>query len=386
MFLSYLGKFDSYRLRNNANMEIGKGACGKITGTRPLRDPRECCAVKILNIANNPLGDILREVIAMHWYQNHPGVSQLLDVVECPEDGHCGIVMPFYEKKSYSRFCSLLDFPTRLLMVEKMLQDVLPALIALHASGLVHRDVKPDNIFVDAGNNCVLGDFGRCTYHEFVQASAIVTTALVESPQQMQGVAYGCKTDVWSLAITVLSVLYMWGYDFDSAKLKIDFPFFGFLADRPPMLDLTTAPVIYGESEMFDKREEYYDAYSVNPTRFLDDLRVAYKGEKPLEDAHLNLIERLKTILGGMMMVDETRRWTASHALRILTGRIETGEQFRKSVPDEIEKIKQRCIKKQIPYAEEIYESLTQEFDDPCVDKVEIVKTFVRHWDEILMD
>ena len=80
--------------------------------------------------------------------------------------------------------------------------DVLTALEAAHVVGVVHRDVKPANVMVQAGDRAKLTDFGVATIRDGSRLTAtglIVGSPSYMSPEQAQGAEVGPPTDLWSL-------------------------------------------------------------------------------------------------------------------------------------------------------------------------------------------
>ena len=47
----------------------------------------------------------------------------------------------------------------------KLIRQIIEALAYIHSRRLIHRDLKPGNIFIDSEGNCRLGDFGLATKH-----------------------------------------------------------------------------------------------------------------------------------------------------------------------------------------------------------------------------
>ena len=65
---------------------------------------------------------------------------------------------------------------------------------------ILHRDLKPGNVFLDAGNNVKLGDFGlsRLLNKESHYACTNVGTPYYMSPEQIKEINYDEKSDIWS--------------------------------------------------------------------------------------------------------------------------------------------------------------------------------------------
>ncbi|ESN92492.1 hypothetical protein HELRODRAFT_103696 [Helobdella robusta] len=70
-----------------------------------------------------------------------------------------------------------------------------------YGRSVLHRDLKPANIFLDSQLNVKLGDFGlaRVLKHETSFAKTCVGTPLYMSPEQMSGMEYNEKSDMWAL-------------------------------------------------------------------------------------------------------------------------------------------------------------------------------------------
>ncbi len=70
---------------------------------------------------------------------------------------------------------------------------------------MLHRDLKPGNVFLDSDNNVKLGDFGlsRVLGEDSVFAKTHVGTPYYMSPEQSTGKEYDEKSDIWSLACVI---------------------------------------------------------------------------------------------------------------------------------------------------------------------------------------
>lgn len=90
---------------------------------------------------------------------------------------------------------------------------ILRALSYIHGLGIVHNDIKPDNIFITdncyRGDNVVLGDFGMaCDVNRGGYCQSPFGTQVYMPPERLCGAPYNSKADIWSLGVTLFICLF----------------------------------------------------------------------------------------------------------------------------------------------------------------------------------
>jgi serine/threonine protein kinase len=102
--------------------------------------------------------------------------------------------------------------PLPLRTVEKVVRDVASALAYAHRKGVVHRDVKPENIFVDAKSGAaLLADFGIASTSDSITTLTLhgmaVGTPAYMAPEQIDHVSTDCRADIYSLGLVAWEML-----------------------------------------------------------------------------------------------------------------------------------------------------------------------------------
>ena len=85
--------------------------------------------------------------------------------------------------------------------------DICVALEACRKKNIIHRDIKPDNIFVSEFGEYKLGDFGVSRYLEYMQAgSTVAGTRSYMAPEVYRGEKYGATVDLYSLGLVLYQI------------------------------------------------------------------------------------------------------------------------------------------------------------------------------------
>ncbi|MGJ6961118.1 serine/threonine-protein kinase [Streptosporangium sp. G11] len=136
----------------------------------------------------------------------HPSVITVFDVVT--EDERPWIVMELLRAKSLEQL--LQDhgpLPPR--QVAEIGRQVLGALRAVHAKGILHRDVKPSNVLV-TDDRAVLTDFGLAALEgdvSITQAGIVLGSAGYIAPERVLGAKASPSGDLWSLGATLYTAV-----------------------------------------------------------------------------------------------------------------------------------------------------------------------------------
>ncbi len=185
----------------------------------------------------------LREARAASKIQ-HASIVQVLDVGRQP-DGSFFLIQELLEGKPLK---TLLDLCVQLSPKDarSLLLPVLEGLAEAHENGVVHRDLKPDNLFVvervGAAQQVKVIDFGiaKLTEHDgeslsVTRTGTAIGTPLYMSPEQARGErSVGPQSDVWSMGIVLFECLTgrcpFLGESYNEVLAKI-------LTQRAPRLD-----------------------------------------------------------------------------------------------------------------------------------------------------
>src|SRR5918998_4668070 len=138
---------------------------------------------------------------------SHPNVVAVYDTGT--ENGTHFIVMEYVEGRTLKDVIRAEGplYPER---AAEITADVCSALIAAHARGLIHRDIKPGNVMLTPEGKVKVMDFGiaRATTSETItQTAAVVGTAQYISPEQAQGQTVDYRSDLYSLGCCLYEML-----------------------------------------------------------------------------------------------------------------------------------------------------------------------------------
>lgn len=139
----------------------------------------------------------------------HPNVCPIFDVGE--HQGEPFVVMAFVEGQSLKHFLesgATLPVPDAV----RVAVEVLEALAAVHAAGIVHRDVKPGNVLIDRGGRVMLTDFGLAMPQggsHVTSEGVIVGTPAYLAPEQAAGKSdeVGPPADLYAVGVLLFRML-----------------------------------------------------------------------------------------------------------------------------------------------------------------------------------
>ncbi len=175
-------------------------------------------AIKVFRDDGEPGGDPVRrerEIRLLSSFR-HPGLVEVYDagVLEHRGAPRRYVVMELVEGSSLARRLTGGPLPAR--QVADVGAQLADALAYVHEQGVVHRDVKPDNVLFDERPAlgytvfAKLADFGVAQFthaSRMTDSGSILGTASYISPEQARGGVVGAASDIYSLGLVLLEAL-----------------------------------------------------------------------------------------------------------------------------------------------------------------------------------
>jgi serine/threonine-protein kinase len=193
--------------------QLGQGGMGQVYLAEQISLKRKV-ALKLLRpeTANNP--------VALARFQNeaeavarvtHANIVQVYQIGQV--DGLVFMALEYVEGRNLREYLARKG-PPDVLLALSIMRQVAGALQRAGELGLVHRDIKPENILLTRKGEVKVADFGlvRCLGEEatnvnLTQSGVTMGTPLYMSPEQVEGKALDCRSDIYSFGVTCYHML-----------------------------------------------------------------------------------------------------------------------------------------------------------------------------------
>ena len=143
----------------------------------------------------------LREISTLRK-MNHPNIIKIKHVII--NDKFIYMVTDFFPKVLIRE---LFRLKNSVELIKKVSKQLIQAVAYCHNQGIVHRDVKPDNVYLREDDSLVLADFEGSKRRSGSQDSRATTIDFQTVELMLGNLAYGFHSDIWALGITILYLI-----------------------------------------------------------------------------------------------------------------------------------------------------------------------------------
>lgn len=185
--------------------KLGEGGMGVVFEAEDIRLQRTV-AIKVLQPSISEDVEMrerfLREARAASAI-DHPNLCTIYTVETAP-DGSLLLVMAYYRGQTLSEL--ILRGPIDIARIRDIGRQTASGLHAAHMSGIVHRDIKPGNIFLLHSGTVKILDFGLSRFvhqQQFTAPHKVMGTLAYMPPEQLAGEPVDYRADIWALGVVI---------------------------------------------------------------------------------------------------------------------------------------------------------------------------------------
>jgi len=193
---------------------LGRGGVGTVAKVIDRHLDNEVCALKILfpHLANDATQFArFRNEVLVSRRLSHPNIVRVYDFGMSAE-GYYYITMQYVEggclgSRIYTQRYQPLSFNEKIIILHEICQG----LACAHRQGVIHRDLKPDNILLDDLGHVKISDFGLARSMTvdkgFTNTGETVGTPYYMAPEQLRGMKPDARMDIYSLSILAFELV-----------------------------------------------------------------------------------------------------------------------------------------------------------------------------------
>ena len=197
---------DRYKLID----ERGRGSFATVYVARDIKDNR-IYAVKVMHIELSNDGDLLARFQREAHILLNLNDPHIVRVVDYGEDNSMHFIVMDYVDGQNLKYYTLTNGPMEVLRALNYAQQIAEGLDTAYKHGVVHRDIKPQNILINTKGVVKITDFGLARSRETVtltQSNVFMGTAYYISPEQSEsGRSADTRSDLYSIATVLFEML-----------------------------------------------------------------------------------------------------------------------------------------------------------------------------------
>ena len=196
--------------------KLGEGSFGKVNKVKSKKD-QNIYAMKIITLDKAKEIDVLRNEIEIMKSLDNPHIVKYYNYFE--EQNNIYILMEYIDNGDLQKYSEQYRIMKKTIDEKEILEFLyqsLSGLYYIHKKQLIHRDIKPGNIFLTSDKKIKIGDFGLSIKRRLNKSNFTLEketeqagSKMYKSPEIIEGKPYGSKVDIYSLGATFYQLRFL---------------------------------------------------------------------------------------------------------------------------------------------------------------------------------